>query len=195
MSRGCENCGESVEGRRRHAVYCSGRCRAEASRKRAASKPTTGDAQDLETRREGRDLDQPPESAQNGRVRFLEPVGNDIATRAVQVSPVQVHGGDWEPPLDSPIPSAADPENARARLPRGAPYVVLGITRPPECRHAPPWWQTHAGRLVCGRCHPPAFEALVARWIDNQASAAILLRELHPETATGDAWADREFSG
>jgi hypothetical protein len=34
--RACEHCGVSVEGRRRHARYCGGPCRAAASRRRAA---------------------------------------------------------------------------------------------------------------------------------------------------------------
>ena len=34
MSRACPVCGEGMDGRRSHARYCSGACRAEASRLR-----------------------------------------------------------------------------------------------------------------------------------------------------------------
>ena len=36
--RACAFCGSSLEGQRRHAVYCSGACRAAASRARAESR-------------------------------------------------------------------------------------------------------------------------------------------------------------
>ena len=39
--RRCAVCGLSLQGRRKDARYCSGPCRAEASRKRAAKKPRT----------------------------------------------------------------------------------------------------------------------------------------------------------
>ena len=38
-TRACLNCGVSMEGRRKNAVYCGGPCRAEASRQRAAERP------------------------------------------------------------------------------------------------------------------------------------------------------------
>lgn len=34
--RTCQHCGASLEGRRRHAIYCGGPCRAAASRAKAA---------------------------------------------------------------------------------------------------------------------------------------------------------------
>lgn len=50
--RRCENCGASLDGRRRQARYCGGRCRAEASRlrsaERAAAAHRQAHARDLE---------------------------------------------------------------------------------------------------------------------------------------------------
>jgi hypothetical protein len=37
--RACAHCGASLDGRRRHAIYCGGPCRAAASRARAAERP------------------------------------------------------------------------------------------------------------------------------------------------------------
>lgn len=40
-TRRCLNCGADLTGRRRQCRYCSGACRAEASRKRAGTKRTS----------------------------------------------------------------------------------------------------------------------------------------------------------
>jgi hypothetical protein len=85
--RGCANCGESLDGHRSHARYCSGRCRAAAARKRTLSGAAAP--------RGYRPLGHVEETAQKRTYGAVEGLGDTKPTSAKPPAPTISNG--WSP--------------------------------------------------------------------------------------------------
>lgn len=157
--RTCGVCGRNIEEKRPQAHFCGSACRAEASRL-AAGKQPRGNSCDARCAECGGPI--------GGGRRDRRYCGTRCKRAAAKRRVASAASADATSGLRRTSPNGTAPSG-----PATAPKTS---SRPmPACPyrgHRFSDWLSIGGRTICGVCHPPASEHVVARWLHDHQEAA-----------------------